>query len=370
MATSPISAPSTRAATPSTAPATRPTTPHAGLTRPTTPHNAPTRRFVVVPWKEAAADLIVSSTRDSFCFKVHKVVLAQALQGFDDMFSGKARLGVGDPQDTHKGLPVLALPENSEVLSCLLELIYPVAPPTSKLSDEDTIRDLCVALDKYGIKSYPRPVLDRLIALAEDEPEVVYMFACRFRLREVANAAAKASLRSPRGFSDMDVSDLRISMQQYHAFATYQRNCRERAVSAIRDLAWMIELIPDDIPGLIEARNKADSCLVCYKSSDLRLYQSKARGTIKICLSSYLNRYFELVEAALVKDTRGTVATDQRHFSSVFAPHGLYACDHCRTAETAFAMIALGKTLEQEIDRRISQVELSISDIVWSDAVY
>lgn len=174
---------------------------------------------------------------------------------------------------------MLALPESSEVIQCLLELVYPVAPPTAKLTDEDTLRDLCLALDKYGIKSYPRPVLNRLLALSEDEPEVVYMFACRFRLREVASAAAKASLRSPRGFADMEASNLRISMQQYHAFATYQRICREHAISVVRDLSWTVELIPD-LPGLIEARFKADNCAVCYKASELRMYQSTVRPKV------------------------------------------------------------------------------------------
>lgn len=77
---------------------------------------------------------------------------------------------------------------------------------------------------------------------------------------------------------------------------------------------------------------------------------------MKVCVSSYLNRYFELVEVALAKDTRGGVASDQRHLGEVFASHGMYACDNCRTAETAFAMVALAKMLEQEIDRRISLV--------------
>ena len=62
----------------------------------------------------------------------------------------------------------MALPESSEIISCLLELIYPVAPPTTKIMDEDTLRDLCVALDKYGVKSYPRAVLNRLLTLAEE----------------------------------------------------------------------------------------------------------------------------------------------------------------------------------------------------------
>ncbi|KZV61145.1 hypothetical protein PENSPDRAFT_309800 [Peniophora sp. CONT] len=249
----------------------------------------------------------------------------------------------------------MVLPETSEVIACLLELVYPVTPPTGKFADEDNLRDLCVALDKYGVKSYPRPVLNRLTALADDEPEVVYMFACRFRLREVAIAAAKASLRSPRGFADMEASDLRISMQQYHAFTTYQLRCREQAASAVRDLAWMVDLMPD-VPGLIEARNKPDYCLNCYKASDLRIYQSKIRGTVKVCMSSYLNRYLELVEAALGRDTRGAVAADQQHLAAVLASHGMHACDDCRTATNAFAMLALAKTLEQEIDRRISLV--------------
>ena len=63
-------------------------------------------------------------------------------------------------------------------------------------------------------------------------------------------------------------------MQQYHAFSTYQRNCREQAVGAIRDLAWMVELMPD-LPGLIETRHKTENCQLCYKASEVRMYQSK-----------------------------------------------------------------------------------------------
>lgn len=67
------------------------------------------------------ANLIIRSS-DSVDFRVHKPVLAMASSVFKDLFS------LPQPSDSKSDddFPVVNLPEDSELLHCLLSIIYPV----------------------------------------------------------------------------------------------------------------------------------------------------------------------------------------------------------------------------------------------------
>lgn len=67
------------------------------------------------------ANLIIRSS-DLVNFRVHKPVLAMASPFFKDLLSHS------QPSDSQffDGLPVVQLPEDSELLNCLVSMLYPV----------------------------------------------------------------------------------------------------------------------------------------------------------------------------------------------------------------------------------------------------
>jgi hypothetical protein len=73
------------------------------------------------------ADLIIRSS-DFVDFRVHKPVLAMASPFFKDLLS------LPQPSDSEivDGLPVVQLPEGSELLNSLISIIYPVCTATPK----------------------------------------------------------------------------------------------------------------------------------------------------------------------------------------------------------------------------------------------
>ena len=82
----------------------------------------------VEPFDVPDANLIIRSS-DKVDFRVHKPVLAMASPFFEDLLSHSC------PSDSEfvDGLPVVELLEDSELLNCLISILYPVDPviPTS-----------------------------------------------------------------------------------------------------------------------------------------------------------------------------------------------------------------------------------------------
>lgn len=248
------------------------------------------------PWDNASADIVLRSSNGPY-FKADRLLLIRAFQAFEDMFvrveqlsspvhlltpmlKSCAEIGVSGEQETKDGCIVIELSESSNTVERLLRLIYCM---NARLDDLDSaaMLDLCVSLDKYCVKSYPRAVLDRFTALADKEPELVYIYACRLRLYEVARAAATASLRVPRLFGTVSPSELNISARQYHALVSYRADCLEKAVGIVQDFARMGKLKPTP-PGLHFDR----SCDACHKTGPRAWLDPVRLGfTLVICTS-------------------------------------------------------------------------------------
>ncbi len=73
------------------------------------------------------ANFLIRSS-DLAIFRVHKLVLAMASPFFKDLLS------LPQPSDSESvdGLPVVQLPEDSELLSSLLSMLYPIHPVIPK----------------------------------------------------------------------------------------------------------------------------------------------------------------------------------------------------------------------------------------------
>ena len=83
------------------------------------------------PFDVPNADLIIRSS-DSVDFRVHKPVLSMASPVFKDLLS----LPQPPDSETVDGLPVVRLPEGSELLNSLVSMLYPVCTVIPKSYDK------------------------------------------------------------------------------------------------------------------------------------------------------------------------------------------------------------------------------------------
>ncbi len=90
------------------------------------------------------ADLIIRSS-DLVKFRVHKAVLTMASPFFRDRLS-RPQLSDSESVD---GLPVVQLPENAELLNCLISMLYPVPPVIPHSYDK--VLYLLAACQKYDM---------------------------------------------------------------------------------------------------------------------------------------------------------------------------------------------------------------------------
>ena len=73
------------------------------------------------PFRVSDANLVIRSS-DLVDFRVHKSVLALVSPFFEDLFS----LPQPSDSETVDGLPMIRITEDSELLSCLVSILYPV----------------------------------------------------------------------------------------------------------------------------------------------------------------------------------------------------------------------------------------------------
>ncbi|KAI0321898.1 hypothetical protein OF83DRAFT_1033272, partial [Amylostereum chailletii] len=197
------------------------------------------------PFDDADADIIVRSS-DGVDFRLYKAILIKASHAFRDMFAAQPHpppnldpgLDSTHSSPTRDGLPVIPLPEDAHALTLLFTLLYPV--PNAELSTTAEVRALLHALDKYCVEPHAFTTAAQiLLAAASQTPELAYALACRYRLPDVAKAAAKLTLRKPTGLCALSEADAaNLSGLQYHRLVQYQNACITAALHAIKTFLW------------------------------------------------------------------------------------------------------------------------------------
>ncbi|KAI0057431.1 hypothetical protein BV25DRAFT_1428056 [Artomyces pyxidatus] len=196
---------------------------------------SPSTRNAGPPFDDADADIIIRSC-DNVEFRLHKTMLWKASTTFSDMFPSHPLPpnSRNDTQPTSRdGLPITALSEDGRTLDHLFRLIYPVDNP--KLSSMDDVRSTLEVLEKYRVDAFPRTIEQTLLKAAEAEPEAVYALACRYKLRSIAQTAARMTLRKPIAVRSMDAS---VSGAEYRRLVQYQTECIRAAVAAVQTFTW------------------------------------------------------------------------------------------------------------------------------------
>ena len=132
------------------------------------------------------ADVILRSS-DGKEFRVHKVILSLASSVFQGMF------GLPQPNEPPSRIPIIDVPESSDILEPFLQYLYPRSPP--KVPDLAMWGALCSVADKYGadvVIETLRGVL--ILQFLETSPLRVYALASHWGLEEEAKIASRRTL--------------------------------------------------------------------------------------------------------------------------------------------------------------------------------
>ncbi|KAI0794421.1 hypothetical protein C8Q74DRAFT_1326886 [Fomes fomentarius] len=138
------------------------------------------------PFDQDSADVILRSS-DGVHFRVHSVILAQASPFFRTMFTLPQPKGADGPPS------VIDCAENSNVLTTLLTLCYPIVKPRARPFTD--IEPAARAAQKYEMDLPVEILKDELRSLAPSNMSgtsriSVWAIACRLRFEDVARTAA------------------------------------------------------------------------------------------------------------------------------------------------------------------------------------
>lgn len=144
------------------------------------------------------SDVILHSS-DNIEFQFIKSLLSLSSSVFETMFELPQSEG-GAGNDGGNDLPVIPLTEDSKTLEQLLLFCYPMAamgmPKLAILEDVQAMLGAAIKYDMRGLEKHVRHVLVEP-RFGEKDPMRVFAIACRYKLAEEIQEAAKYTLRLP-----------------------------------------------------------------------------------------------------------------------------------------------------------------------------
>jgi BTB/POZ domain len=198
------------------------------------------------------ANLIIRSS-DSVDFRVHKPVLAMASPVFKDLFS------LPQPSDSESDddLPVVQLPEDSELLHSLVSIIYPVPTviPKSyekvlyllvtcqrKLTVNYKVLHLLAACQKYDMvsaQSFVRAEVSRggFPAPTGVEAFPAYAIASGKKLIPEMENAARQTLKHPMTFEILGEGLRQFETWALRDLANFRKRCRDNLVACFESFS-------------------------------------------------------------------------------------------------------------------------------------
>lgn len=189
------------------------------------------------------ADVILRSS-DNVDFRFSKSLLSLASSVFETMFKLPRSLDMESKDLVVDDLPVVLVEEKSGILEKLLRFCYPVAakdiPDLTTLED---VQSLLGAAVKYEMEGLEQHVKRALVApeFGGKEPLRVFAIACRFKLDDVIQIAAKYTLDQPI-LERPYIAELEfITGGHLHQVQTYYADCAEAAKGVGINLCWLKE---------------------------------------------------------------------------------------------------------------------------------
>ncbi|KAF8491504.1 hypothetical protein F5888DRAFT_1735928, partial [Russula emetica] len=177
------------------------------------------------------ANLILQSS-DLVNFRVHKLVLAIVSPFFKDMLS----LPQSPDSETVDGLPVIQLSEDSELLNCLVSMLYPLHPV--KPNSYDKVLYLLAACQKYemdSVQSFIRTKVkcEEFPAPKGTEVFAAYAIASGKGLIPEMEKAARGTLRHPMTFETLGENLRLFEGWALRDLTNYRRRCFDNAVKCL-----------------------------------------------------------------------------------------------------------------------------------------
>ncbi|KAJ7355921.1 hypothetical protein DFH08DRAFT_853915 [Mycena albidolilacea] len=178
-----------------------------------------------------AGDVILRSS-DGVDFRVHQVVMSLASPIFATMFALPQPEGETEP---------VAMAESAVALDRMLRFWYPgTEPPVIDTLDE-LQRVVEILVSKYEVQSAVYTAKSYIRNYLETQPVAVFAFACTQGWEDVAQAAARESLKHPiRVFDDDATTGLKhITGEAYHRLLQYHYRCGIAAKGTTNSLRWV-----------------------------------------------------------------------------------------------------------------------------------
>ena len=189
------------------------------------------------PFDDPKADLIIRSS-DNIHFCVHKKLLSIVSPVFEGMFT----LPDDTSQELYDGRPCVPVSDHSRHLFCLLSWCDPRCkrPPATL---ENIIMTLEIA-DKYAMDSIFAHAKKDLLGYnpsvgAVNEPLMVFAIAIRFRLDEIAQKAARDTLRLPIAFFRVGTTLKHISVSALQNLYNYHHSCKMAVQDILARPLWV-----------------------------------------------------------------------------------------------------------------------------------
>ncbi|KAJ8517739.1 hypothetical protein ONZ45_g5092 [Pleurotus djamor] len=204
-----------------------------------------TEQVASIPFNDSGADVILQ-TCDNVNFRVFRAILSVASPVFKDMFT--LPQPQPDSEASHDTIPVVIVSEDSLTLDTLLRFCYPMDYPVIEF--KEVLIATLMAAQKYDMGFAFKRIVDIFYTPSKIKaaPVEAYAIGCRFRLENLARAAAKESLRLPldRLLSPGDSTNTElgyISGTDYQRLIRYYRACRtsckKLTASDPYDLTWI-----------------------------------------------------------------------------------------------------------------------------------
>ena len=188
--------------------------------------DAPTTRTASFPFNDPKADFIIRSS-DNIHFYIHKSLLSIV----SPVFEGILEVLDSTPQKLYDDRPCLPVADDSLHLTYLLSWCDPRSDRSKMRSTLDCLAMRLSIAKKYGVDAMFEDAQKDLLAHCSVGPLRVYAIAIRFRLDDVVQKAAQATLGL--SLAKYNFPDLKhISAFAIQNLHNYHFECKE----AIRDL--------------------------------------------------------------------------------------------------------------------------------------
>ncbi|KAI6164502.1 hypothetical protein EDD17DRAFT_1884994 [Pisolithus thermaeus] len=205
------------------------------MTSPSDPSCAPS------PFDHVKADIILRSS-DDVDFRVFKLFLSLASPFFETLFDlPQPSEEMNTDVEIKDGLPVIPVSEDSKTLDPLLRFCYPCT-----LSDDPALEDfrdvvnVLEAAKKYSLDAIEKTVCKSLFnpKILEANSMRCFAIACRARMQDECNLAAKHTLREPLVPTWFEEIEL-ITSSELLSLLSYHKKCGDAVQVLKDDLSWI-----------------------------------------------------------------------------------------------------------------------------------